>query len=96
MSYDSLQMRVLSEPIFASDGNHSARLWRVAENIRDNANHHPTDDRLLHLMSRVGVLCRSLSKDIRTGHITIEQGATLLDQLADLGDLSFDQWKRPS
>jgi hypothetical protein len=96
MSYDNLRRRILDELISASDGNHSARLWRVAENIQDYAHHDPTDERLLHLLSRVGVLCRGLAKDLRTGHTTIGQAATLLDQLADLGDLNFEEWVRPS
>lgn len=94
MSYESLRQRVLDQPIIASDGNHSARLWRVAINVRDHAHHNSSDDRLLHLMARVGGLCRSLAKDLRSGHTSPEEAATLLDQLADLGDLSFEQWRQ--
>lgn len=92
MNFDSLRERILGQSIEASDGNHSARLWRVAENVRDHALHDSSDDRLFHLMGRVGILCRSLARDVRTGHNSIEEAATLLDQLADLGDLSFEQW----
>ena len=94
MSYEGLRQRVLGDPILASDGDHSARLWRVAENICDHARRNSSDDRLLHLMSRVGILCRSLAKDLRSGHTSPQQVATLLDQLADLGDLSFEQWQQ--
>jgi hypothetical protein len=94
MKYDDLKRRVLENPVLASDGNHSARLWRVAENVRDHANRHSSDDRLLHLMGRIGVLCRSLAKDLRSGHTSPDQVAALLDRLADLGDLSKEQWRR--
>jgi len=94
MSYDCVRQRILDQPIIASDGNHSARLWRVAVNVRDHAHRDSSDDRLLHLMARVGGLCRSLAKDLRSGHTSSEHAATLLDQLADLGDLSFEQWQQ--
>jgi hypothetical protein len=96
MSYDSLRERVFDEPIVASDGNHSLRLWRVAENVRDHARRDACDDRLLHLMARIGGLCRSLSADLRSGHTSPAEVAILLDQLADLGDLSFEQWRQHS
>lgn len=92
MDYHSLRRCVLDNPILASDGNHSARLWRVAENVRDHACRDASDDRLLHLLSRLGLLCRSLAKDVRSGHTPPEQAATLLDQIADMGDLSLEQW----
>lgn len=94
MSYETLRHRVFARPIAASDGNHSARLWRIAENVRDHARPDSSDDRLLHLMSRVGVLSRGLAADLRSGHTSPEAVATLLDQLAELGDLSFEQWRK--
>lgn len=96
MSYDSLRERVFARPIGASDGNHSARLWRIAENVRDHTRRDSDDDRLLHLISRVGALCRGLAVDLRSGHTSPEEVATLLDQLADLGDLSFQHWRQQS
>jgi hypothetical protein len=33
-----------------------------------------------------------LAHDLRSGHTSVEDTAKLLDQLADLGDLSFDEW----
>lgn len=94
MSIDDLRERILSHPILASEGNHSSRLWRVVENIQSNAHSDSSDDRLLHLMSRIGVLCRGLSNDLRSGDTSPEDVATLLDQLAELGDISFHQWMR--
>ena len=88
MSYKALRQKVLGSPI----KNHSARLWRVAENVQANLIKAPSDDRLLHAMSRVGELSRGLAQDLRDGQLTPEQVATLLDQLADLGELSFDRW----
>jgi hypothetical protein len=96
MPYEDLRERVLAKPILGSDGNHSARLWRIAENVHEHALRSPTDDGLLHLTSRVGVFCRSLAADLRAGHNSPEDVAVLLDQLAELGDLSFEQWLGPS
>lgn len=93
-SYEELRRRVLDNRVLASEGNHSMRVWRIAENIRANAHQHSSDDRLLHLMSRVGVFSRGLAKDLRSGHTSPQEAATLLEQLADLGELSFEQWKR--
>ena len=92
MNYESLRGRVLDQPILASDGSHSARLWRVAENVRDHVDRNPSDDRVHHLMSRVGVFCGGLAKDLRSGHTSVEQAATLLSQMAQIGDLSFKEW----
>lgn len=92
MTYDDLQQRILDHAILASDGSHSARVWRVAEAVRDSADQGQGHDRLLHLMSRVGVLCRGLANDLRSDHTTAEQAAALLDHLADIGDLSFGEW----
>lgn len=92
MGIEELRARILEAPINASDGNHSARVWRVAENVQQHALQQPEDDRLLHLMSRVGVLCRGLARDLRAGEVTKEQAATLLDQLADIGDTSLEKW----
>lgn len=93
MNCKFIRQRILENPILASDGNHSERLWRVAENVRDHARRDSSDDRLVHAMSRIGVLCRGLAKDIRSGHTSAEHAAVLLDQLAALGDLSFEQWR---
>lgn len=91
-SFESLRRRILDEPIYASNGRHTGRLWRVAENVRANAQRASCDDRLLHLLSRIGVFSRGLAHDLRSGHTSVEDTAKLLDQLADLGDLSFDEW----
>lgn len=50
MKVDELRKRILGDPIYASDGNHSARLWRVAENVQHHARLDGSDDRLHHLM----------------------------------------------
>lgn len=92
MSYREIRQRILHRPILASDGNHSRRLCRVADNVADHATREKADDRLLHLMSRVGVFSRSLATDLRSGEISPVDAALLLDQLADLGALSFDEW----
>lgn len=92
MDYATLEKRVLGQSIAASDGSHSGRVWRIAINIRGHAQRDSSDDRLLHLMSRVGVLARGLANDMRCGHTSLEEAAIVLDQLADLGDLSFEQW----
>ena len=91
MNLNSLREQILDQPIIGPSGNHSARLWRVAENVEADADHDKQSDRLFHLMSRLGVLCRGLAADIRTGHISHDQAATILDQVADLGALSFEQ-----
>ncbi len=96
MDYHTLHRRVLDRRIPASDGDHSARLWRIAENIQSHAVQDASDDRLLHLMGRIGLLCRGLARDIRSGHTRPKEAAILLDQLADIGDLSFEQWRRSS
>jgi hypothetical protein len=44
-------------------------------------------------MSRVGGLSSYLAEDLRSGRITVDQAAIILDQLADLGKMSFDQWR---
>lgn len=92
MRIEELRHGILDRPIIGSDGNHSARLWRVAENISDHLNRKPSDDRLPHLMSRIGNLSRGLARDLRGGHTTAQQAAILPEQLADLGDLSFKEW----
>lgn len=92
MNYNDLEKRVFSRTILASNGSHSGRVWRVAENVREHARTDSSDDRLLHVMSRVGVLCRTLAEDMRTGYTSAEDAATILDQLADIGDLSFEDW----
>lgn len=96
MTFAEIEKRVFNQPILASDGNHSARLWRVAQNVRDHALEDASVDRLQHLMARVGVLCRGLARDLRNGHTSPEEVALLLDQLADIGDLSFAEWMRPA
>lgn len=92
MNVEELRTRIIESPIYASDGNHSLRLWRVAENIQQHAEQCPTDDRMLHLMSRVGVLCRGLARDLREGRVTAHDVATILEQAADIGELSFEEW----
>ena len=92
MSYASLREQIRDNLIIGPNGNHSARLWRIAESVRDHAQAESDDDRLLHLMSRVGELCRGLAADLRSGHTTPGEAATLLENLAELGSLSFHQW----
>ena len=94
MKLDKLRGRVLARPINASDGSHSQRLWRIAENIQSQALPKGRDDRLLHLMSRIGNLTRPLAKDIRSGFVSVEDAAVLSDQLADLGDIYFSEWMK--
>lgn len=90
LSVDSLRERVMRNPI----RGHTMRLWRVAENIADHAKRDTSDDRLLHLMSRIGVLSRGMATEIRSGQITQDEVAELLDQMAELGEISFDEWLR--
>jgi hypothetical protein len=78
--------------VVGPSGPHTARLWRVAENVRAHAEMQSDDDRLLHLISRIGILCRGLAADVRAGQVSPDDAATLLDQLADLGDFSLKQW----
>lgn len=89
ITYSELERRVQAQEFPASDGNHSMRLWRVAENLRDELSRTPADVRLPQLVSRIGILCRGLAVDVRSGHTPIEDAATLLDQLADLAELNF-------
>lgn len=96
MTIEELEEFVFQRPIMASDGNHSARLWRVAENVQDNVDCSLPDERLLHLISRVGVFSRSLARDLRSGFASPEQVAILLDQLADLGEIGFEEWLKRS
>jgi len=92
MSYEELRLRILANPIAASDGSHTERLWRIAENMRAQAQVGRLDERMLHIMSRVAVLCRGLSRDLRDGHTSAEDTASLLEQLARLGLMSSDDW----
>lgn len=92
VNYDILREQVFRHPVGGPNGPHTARLWRVAENVRAHAETQTDDDRLLHLMSRIGVLCRGLAADLRAGQTSPNDTAMLLDQLADLGDLSHEQW----
>ena len=94
MDLRKIEQAIKSREIMATDGNHSARLWRVAENVKARAQENSNDDRLVHLMSRVGVLARGLAHDLRSGHSPKDEVATILDQLADLGDLSFEAWSK--
>jgi len=72
---------------------HRQRLWRVAINVREHAMANHDDDRLLHLMSRVGVFIRGVSSDLRAGIVSTEEATELLDLLAQLGDMHFEQWR---
>jgi hypothetical protein len=90
MTYREFERRVLADQFVASDGNHSLRLLRVAENLRDGLRSKPSDTHLSHLVSRIGILCRGLAGDIRSGHTPIEAAATLLEQLADLAEVNFE------
>lgn len=91
MQYEALQQRVLGHPIGGTEP-HNARVWRVAENVRAHAHREPSDDRLLHLMSRVGVLCEGLARELRRGHVTPDETAAILDYVAELGQMSFEEW----
>lgn len=93
MDLSALRTKIMKHPISASDGNHSARLERVLDNIQNNARANVQDDRLIHLMSRVGVLTRTLARDLRSGFISQEDAATILEQIAELGDICFDNWR---
>lgn len=90
---DEIRQQLDDNPGFASDGNHSARLWRIVENVQAHADKAASDDRLLHLMSRIGVLTQGMAHDLREGHLSVADAAMLLDQLGVLGTLSFDQWR---
>jgi len=92
ITYREFERRVHANQVMASDGNHSMRLWRVAENLRGCLNGAPSDVGLSHAMSRIGILCRGLATDVRSGHTPTEDVATLLDLLADMGGMSFDDW----
>lgn len=94
MKLEEFKGKVLARPLAASDGSHSHRLWRIGENIEDHALPKGRDDRLLHLMSRVGNMTRPLAKDIRSGFTSAEDAAVILDQLADLGDICFREWMK--
>jgi len=92
MKFAQFSERINCRPIIGSDGSHTARLRRAALNIECHARRDSSDDRLLHLMSRVGILCEGLARDLRSGHTSAEDVATILEQMADLGKLSFDAW----
>lgn len=90
LNFDDLRELLFASPILGSDGSHSARLWRVAENLEAGFQSGSGNERLLHLMSRVGILTEGMAKDLRSGHIAPEQAADLLDHLGMLGKVSFE------
>lgn len=89
----SLNDIVAQYNIFASDGSHSGRLHRVILNLISHTKRDIDDDRLLHLMSRIGVLSRSLARDTRSGFTSKDDVANILDLIADAGDVCFDSWR---
>lgn len=93
MEFNGLGERLRENEIAASDGSHSLRVWRIAENLNEHATDDPAGDRLSHLMSRVGVFARSLAKDLRSGQTSPNEAAVLLDYLADIGDIAFEHWR---
>jgi hypothetical protein len=92
MSYESLKKNIIDKQLPPAKYHHRARLWRVAENIQANAQRKPSDDRLLHLMSRVGDFSREVAADLNSGEMSSKEAAMLLGYLADMGDISFEQW----
>lgn len=90
------QGKELSEAILSSPiGVHSARVERVLGNLLAHFQSDafdPQDDRLAHIMSRVGAFSRPLAEDLRNGAVSVEDAATLLEQLAQIGDLAFHNW----
>lgn len=94
MDYFELKARIFSRRISASDGCHTARVWRIAENVRDNLPE-CSGERLLHILSRVQVLTQSLARDLRSGHTSPEGAAMVLDQLAQLANLNQEEWLQP-
>lgn len=93
MDYESLEEAVLGVDLPRRLYQHRQRLWRVAINVRDHAQANDDDERLLHLLSRVGIFIKGLSEDIKTGLISAEEATDLLDLLAELGDMNFEQWR---
>lgn len=79
---DLLRSSILDRPIIALDGNHSARLWRIAANLPESAAAAPTHAAVAHLFSRVAVLARGMTADLRSASLSPENAAALLDQLA--------------
>lgn len=92
MTYARLKKQVLAVNLPPEMSHHRQRLWRIALNVRDHAKTDCTDERLLHLMSRVGSFSRELAQAVRAEDITAREAVELLDLLADIGDLSFDEW----
>lgn len=87
----ALNMRLIS----ASDGPHSARVRRVCENLISyvsSARFDLEDDRLCHIVSRIGVWSRSAAMDLESGWLSVEDAVFLLRQLAALGDAAFEAW----
>ncbi len=92
MSYKNLKKNIVDKQLPPAKYHHRARLWRVAENVQGNAQGKPSDDRLLHLMSRVGDFSREVAADLSSGNMSSKEAAVLLGYLADIGDISFEQW----
>lgn len=92
MNIEALEASIMTSPIMASDGNHSARVLRIAENLAGLPQRDAADDgqdRTAQIMSRVSVLARSMATDLRSGFLTPRDAARLLDDLASVGDLCF-------
>lgn len=73
-------------------GIHALRLERVLSNLETHFEAHADDDRLAHLMSRVGLFARGLTDDLQAGNATLDDAIQLLDELATIGDLGLDLW----
>jgi hypothetical protein len=92
VTYRDMENAVLEADLPRRLHQHRQRLWRVAINVRDHARAHADDERLLHLLSRVGIFVRGLSDDMKAEAISSEEATELLDLLADLGEMSFEHW----
>ena len=91
MNFDQLRRKLLDEPI----GIHSARLIRVLDNIATNRVADASDDRLLHVMSRVGVFAEGLADALKNGQVSPRDVEQMLRDLAAIGNVSFMGGRRP-
>ena len=87
-AFTELKHAIEAYPILASDGDHSARLWRVAEGVLEKNG----SEGELHLLSRVGQRAKGIATDLRSGQLSPEDAARLLAQLATVGEVAFQQW----
>lgn len=85
MSFRELHEAILATEVEQIDRIHLLRIARVVINIEDHAQRHSSDDRLLHLMSRVGVFADGLADALEAGEMSTKTAALLLRRLADVG-----------